>query len=128
MVQLTQSSPSKLVKEPGAIEETFNGQFGILIVGPIRSRARGDNSAFDEFDVAERKQRNIGLFTVVRAKYWLEQHLRMAVDLVFFSLSQNIKKLCSGRPSVTSHDKSLSSHSGFEFLGYARNRLHPKCF
>jgi predicted nucleotidyltransferase len=92
MHALTSSTTSELILELGAIKEKFNSLFGILIVGLIGSRARGDNTHFSDVDVAVRRQRRIGLMTVVQAKDWLEQHLGINVDLVFFESLPDYKR------------------------------------
>lgn len=92
MPVFTQYSTSEMLLELGTIKEKFSSLFGILIVGLIGSRARGDNSELSDVDIAVRRQRRIGLLIVVQAQDWLEQHLGMDVDLVFFESLPDYKR------------------------------------
>ena len=92
MPVFTQYSTSEMLLELGTIKEKFSSLFGILIVGLIGNRARSDNSELSDVDIAVRRQRRIGLLIVVQAQDWLEQHLGMDVDLVFFESLPDYKR------------------------------------
>jgi predicted nucleotidyltransferase len=92
MPAFRQYSTSELLVELGNTRARLHSLFGIWIVGLIGSRARGDNTELSDVDVAVRRQRRIGLMTVVQAKDWLEEHLGMKVDLVFFESLPDYKQ------------------------------------
>jgi predicted nucleotidyltransferase len=93
MQTLTKPTTSNLILELGAVNKKFNSLFGILIVGLIGSRARGDITELSDVDVAVRRQRRIGFLTVVRAKDWLAERIGSDVDLVSFESFPERKKV-----------------------------------
>jgi predicted nucleotidyltransferase len=92
MSTLAPLSTGDLLRELGAIKDRFHDLYGISLLGLVGSRARGDHGVLSDIDIAVKRQRRIGLMTVVRAKDWLEKHFGTSVDLVFLDALPNYKK------------------------------------
>jgi predicted nucleotidyltransferase len=83
---------TQILRELGAIRDSFQDSFGIEIVGLAGSRARGDHEVTSDVDVAVKLSRRIGLGGIVDATDWLESRLGLEVDLVFFEALPDYKK------------------------------------